>query len=653
MKILYSQIKKLVPELKKAPEEVGKAMTLTGFMVDEFKEVEYQNKKDHLIGLEIRQNRPDCLSLIGVAKEVAAYYDFSVSLPEISPIKEGKDKLDIKIDASDYVKRLTAVKLEGVENRESPSWLKELLSLYQIRSINFLVDLSNYVMLLTGHPSHLFDADKINGNISWCINKNFKKITTLDGSNIDLNKNELIIRDEKNILGLAGIIGGDFGKIEKNTTNIIMEMAVYDNFLIMRNSRDLNIVTEASNRLTKELDPNGIDFSAKLLISLILKNCGGKVSSSILDYYPEKERSPEIEFDPRSPSLYAGIEISTEKAKKILENLSFKVEILGGNLKVTPPVNRKDISVKEDLIEEVVRINGYDKIPSDEIPEIKTVEKITPTNIKLMEKIRDILTALEFDEVLSWPVTKEEKNKVANYLDWESVDIENSINENYPVLRQSLLSGLKIKSQEHIKKNIEYIKIFELGKIFGKKNGDYIEQNSLGALLNTLSREEKMASFKDSIEKTLRLIGLSDIWYRESKIKPKVANSYSCWDIFSKKEVVGIMYKIRPQNSNENSYFTEINIDKTVELLKKTKNNPVTELTQKLIVLDANIEIKEGSSIFDFLKKVEDKRIWSINIVDEFSLENKTRYTVRVSYEGLSDIEAKEIHFKIFGLKKE
>ncbi len=653
MKVLYSQIKKLIPKLKKTPKEVGRALTLTGFMVDEFKEVEYQNKKDHLIGLEIRQNRPDCLSLIGVAKEVATYYDLSVSLPEISPIKEGRDKLDIKIDTSDYVKRLIAVKLEGVKNGESPSWLKELLSLYQIRSINFLVDLSNYVMLLTGHPSHLFDADKINGNISWCINKNFEKITTLDGSNIDLNKNELIIRDEKNILGLAGIIGGNFGKIEKNTTNIIMEMAVYDHFLIMRNSRDLNIVTEASNRLTKELDPNGIDFSAKLLISLILKNCEGKVSSSIFDYYPKKERSPEIEFDPRSPSLYAGIEIPIEKAKKILENLSFKVEILGENLKVTPPVNRKDISVKEDLIEEVVRINGYDKIPSDEIPEIKTVEKITPANIKLMEKIRNTLTVLGFDEVLSWPVTKEEKNKVANYLDWESVDIENSINENYPVLRQSLLSGLKIKSQEYIKKNIEYVKIFELGKIFGKKSEDYVEQNSLGVLLNTLSREEKMASFKDSIEKTLRLIGLSDMWYRESKIKPEVANPYSCWDILSKEEAVGIIYKIRPQNSNQNSYFTEINIDKTVELLKKTKNNPVTELTQKLIVLDANIEIKKGSSIFDFLKKVEDKRIWSMNIVDEFSLENKTRYTVRVSYEGLSDIEAKEIHFKIFGLKKE
>ena len=161
------------------------------------------------------------------------------------------------------------------------------------------------------------NKEKIQGNqISWAMNKDFEKIVTLDGSEIELNKNskngELIIRDSKNILALAGIVGGQAAEISSDTKSIIAEMAVYNRTIIRQNSRSLKIVTEASGRLEKDLDPNGIDYAMNLLVSLILKNGGGKLAAKLYDYYPEKRISPAIEFDPKSPSAYAGIDISEE-----------------------------------------------------------------------------------------------------------------------------------------------------------------------------------------------------------------------------------------------------------------------------------------------------------------------------------------------------
>lgn len=656
MKILYSDIKKLVPGLKVSSSKVAQALTLTGLMVDSFEKVRYQGREDYLMGLEVRQNRPDCLSIAGVAREVAGYYGLPLKMPSNVSLKEGKNKLNIEIEAKDFVKRVVAVKFDQVENKESPKWLKEFLSFYGIHSINLLVDLSNYVMLFTGYPSHLFDGDKLKGNLSWSLNKNFKEIVTLDGSEIKLNKKELVIKDDESVLGLAGIVGGRFGKIEKETKTVVMEMAVYDHVIVMRDSRNLNVITEASNRLTKNLDPKGIDFASKYLISLILENCKGKIDSNIFDYYPKKENAKEIIFDPESPGKFAGIDIPKDKAVKILKNLSFDVKSKGKKTIVTPPVGRTDVSLKEDLIEEVVRIYGYDKIPSSSPPEVKVVENITPENIILSEKARDVLCSLGFDEVLSWPVTKEGENEFVNYLDWEKVVTENSINEDYPELRQSTITGLLSRFYEYSKKNIEYVKIFETGKVFGKAKGEYKEHDALGIFLKASSQKGEMNSFKSSVETFLRLIGLSDISYKKSKNNPEIANPFSCWSIESKDKKIGILYKLRPNKEIKDAYFAEFNIDEMVKILKKTKNKPAIELDQKLVVLDANIELKKEDIIYDFLKEIKDKigtkYIWSINIIDEFPVKEKIKYTIRVSYKNLSDKDAKEVHLKTFNLKE-
>ncbi|MCK9445804.1 phenylalanine--tRNA ligase subunit beta [bacterium] len=650
MKALYSEIKELVPGLKATPKQVGEALTLTGFMMDGFTEVTYKGKKDYLLSLEIRQNRADCLSVIGLAREVAAYYNLKVSIPAIKPITKNTRKLDIKIEATDVVKRVLAIKLDEVQNKESPEWLKEYMSFYGLNSAGLLVDLSNYVMMVTGYPSHLIDYNKTEGAIRWSMNSSFKEMTTLLGSITKLNNNEIIIRDEKNVLALAGIIGGKTDSIDTNTNSVIAEIAIYDRSIIRKNSRSLSITTEASRRLEKDLDPNGADYAMKMLISLILKHSGGKVASNLFSYYPKKYVSPKIQFDKEMPSKLAGIEISPKDTLRILKGLDFDLITKNNKLTVVPPTYRMDVALPEDLAEEVIRIYGYNHIPTDEVPALEVVKNITPKNIILSEKIRDTLTVLGFDETLSWPLTQKGINVEVNYSDSNEVSTQNSVNELYPHLRQSMATGILIQMNEYFKKGVEYIDIFEIGRVFGEKNKKYSEHDSLGILSAT--KQNSLPLFKDKVESLLRLLGFEDVKYFESKTKPSISNPESCWDIYVNNQNIGILYKLGPSETKLNTYFAEIDIEKITKMLTGINNNPVVELTQKLISLDVNIELNKNDSIFEYLdsleKKIDKKNIWSINIADIYQVGDKKKYTLRVTYEELSDEEAKTIHLKTF-----
>lgn len=653
MKVLYSQIKELVPGLKAGPKEVGDALSLTGFMMDDFSKVEFKGSRDYLLSFEVRQNRADCLGVLGLAKEVAAYYGLKVKLPETKKIIAVGDKLNIKVEAKDLVKRVLAVKLAGVKNGESPDWLKEYVSFQGLNSVNLLVDLSNYVMFLTGYPSHLIDFNKVQGRIEWALNYDFNEVTTLFGAKAPLKRDkEIIIRDDKNIIALAGLVGGQKAEIDGKTEVLIAEMAIYDRAVIRKNSRDLNIVTEASRRLEKELDPNGLQPAMELLVALIEEYAHGQAASRLFEFYPNKYVSPEIEFNPKSPSQFAGLEIPEAKTAKIFNDLNFTVKKFNGRLLVTPPTYRQDLKLPEDLIEEVIRIYGYDKIPANEVPKSGVVPDITPKNMILAEKIRDILTTLGFDEILSWPLTKGGDNGLVNYLNWQTVATQNSINDLYPNLRQSIATGLLLQLNEYTKKNLKFIDIFEIGKVFGAQGGKYLEHESLGLL--SAAEGKALPDFKNKLEILLRSLGFGDLKYFNSKIKPALANPSSCWDVHAKGKVIGIIYKLKPQENKLNCYLAEVNLTLITAELGELKNQSVVELTRKLISLDANIELAKNESIYKYLgqleKKLDKNNLWALTVADVYPLADRTRYTIRAVYKELSDQEAKKIHLAVFNL---
>lgn len=653
MKILYSQLVKLIPNLKANALEVAQILTMTGFMMDGYEEVVYQGDPDYLMSFEIRQNRADCLSVIGLAYEVAAYYGLKVELPVANPLPEKNENLKINVSAVDKVKRVTAVKISGLKNGASPDWLKEYLAFYDLNSISLLVDLSNYVMLLTGYPSHLIDLKKISGELNWAINDQFKDMTTLDGTKVDLKNGEIIISDDENIIALAGIVGGQAAEIDQDTTEIIAEVAVYDRSIIRQNSRQLHITTEASQRLEKDLDPNGAIFSLQLLVGYIQEFAGGQIASSTFDYYPSKYVSPVIEFDSTKPGIVAGIAITDEDCLKIFSNLDFAVKKDNKKYLVTPPTRRVDLSIQEDLNEDVIRLFGYDKVPSNEMPKLEIVQKITPQKLVLTEKIKDFMVAQSFDEILSWPLTKLGDNKKTNYFDWQEIKTQNSVNEEYPYLRQSIGVGLFNQLSEYLKKNVEFIKIFEIGKVFGKTD-IYKEHDSLGLLIHHHGQVEKLEDARVLLEKMLRHIGFDKINYQETNVKPELANPFNCWDVIGQDNKIGVFYKAKPINKDQSVYLIELNVDKMTETLLETHLNPIIELTEKLIVLDVNIELPQQDTIDNYINHLKQKEgsqnIFNISITDKFPLEGKYKYTLRVAYKNVTDREAKELHLGIFNL---
>ncbi|MBD3245150.1 MAG: hypothetical protein GF335_04105 [Candidatus Moranbacteria bacterium] len=653
MKILFSQIKKLVPGLKASAKETAEALTLTGLMVESFEQVNYLGKKDYLMGLEVRQNRADCLSVAGVAKEVAAYYGLKFKKLKLSDSIKGKGQAKIKIDCKKSVKRVLAVELGEVQNKPSPKWLEDFLKLYDIKSINLAVDLSNYVMLLTGYPSHLLDKNKMKGGLTWTLNKKYNKITTLDKTEVELKKDEeIILQDNEKILALAGIVGGRAAALEKSSRSIIAEMAVYDRSLVKKNSRDLKIVTEASIRLEKNLDPGSSIDAFYLLVNLLKKYCKAKIKSQVFDYYPKKRKLEKIKVNLAKPSLFAGVEIKDRESKKILKNLGFTITKESKNqLTVISPEERMDVELEEDVIEEIIRIRGYDKIPNNKIPALTVVEEITPFKLKLVEEIKKHLVSVGFDEILSLPLTKPGLNKKANFLKWKEVPTQNPVNEEFPFLRQSLFPGLLNQLEIYKKNNVTKIKMFEIGKIFGKKSKKFVEYESLGIF----QKNEKLENFQKNIEGVLRSMGLTKLKYQKAQTIPVFANPLSCWDVYVDNIRIGIVYKLK--DFKQNFYYFEAIINTLSGLVKKSPKNPTKELTKKLISLDANIEIKNSQKVQDKLDKAKKligpKKLWSLEIVDKYKPnKNLTRYTVRVAYFGLGDKEAKRLHLTAFGLKK-
>jgi len=655
MKILYNDIKELAPGLKASPKEVGEFLTMAGFMMDGFEKVKYRGKTDYLISLEVRHNRADCLSVLGFVNEIAAKWNLKAKLPPIAKLPKKQAGANIKVADGKYVRRVLAYEISGIKNQKSPPGLVEWLALYGMNSKNLLVDLSNYIMLLTGHPSHLLDASKIKGKLCWDLNKKFKTITTLDGTLVNLTGDrEIILRDDKNILALAGIVGGKKAGLDLNTDSIIAEMAIYDPGTVRRNSVGTKVTTEASTRLSRWLDPNGLDYAMDLLLSQILSHCGGK--NTVIrefNYYPQKYTPPKIKFNPEKPALYAGIDIPKNESLDILKRLRFQVKGGGKNYVVTPPTDRLDVTIEEDLIEEVTRIYGFEKIPVDEAPELAVTKDITPRVVKVADKVRDILSTFGYDEILSSPLITKELNQLTNHEDWKLIAAQNAVNEEFPDLRQSIGAGLLNQLEEYRKKNLAFIQIFEVGKVFGQVGKKYEEHESLGILYNHTAAGPALEYFRYILEMTLRYLGISDIDYRESSRKPAIANPYSCFDVLVKSRPVGIIYKLKPQVRNERSYFAEVNLALIANILDAIKGRPTVELTKKLVTLDANIELAKKDSVhasMESFKKKIGKNLWSIAIADAFPVKDKIKYTIRVSYKELEDPEAKKLHLKVFGL---
>jgi phenylalanyl-tRNA synthetase beta chain len=669
MKVLYSQLKKYLPDLTASVKEISDVFTMIGFMLDgEPEEVTYNGQKDYFLDLEVRQNRVDLFSVQGLGRELSAYYDIPlktdevlshvISKNELFDIKKIADsksfELPIEVKAKDAVKRVMSIKLSNLKNSQSPEWLKSYLELYEINSINLLVDLTNYVMLETAHASHAFDV-KLMGTdkLVWDIDpKKYKKMTTLAGEEVDLIDEALVISDGNKPLSLC-IIGGKDVAINLDTTEIILEIAVYDPGLVRRNSRRMKIMTEASSRLEKHLDPDTIPEAFNMLVNLLLHFCGGEIASKLYDNYIKQEARNEIKVNLDKVQQIAGMEITYEESKTYISRLGFEI-ISDDNNSVTVkrPLNRLDIEQEEDVFEEIIRLKGFYNIPRNRLI-VKATKDVTPSHLKLIEKLRTVLTNQAYDEVRSWVLVDEKENEKANSSTLEAIRVTNSINEEVPIIRQSIAVSLIGQLEEFNKNFIEDIRIFEIGKVFGKDGENYLENYALGILRN--SKDIKVV--QEIVEVILTSCGIENITYKESNNKSQIAHPTTSFDIIiinnTKSTEVGKLFITNSLELGQEVSIAELNISLLDELVKeKQLISSTQEIGNKIVTLDANII---SDNLTDIRQVIIDKiaeiknNVWSWEIVDKFEKDNQIKYTIRVSYMHLGDEAAKELHGKVFG----
>ncbi|MBI2465354.1 hypothetical protein HYV64_04390 [Candidatus Shapirobacteria bacterium] len=492
MKLIYSHLKTFLPDLNVEPQKLRDDLTMIGHWTNYFEKIEGEIVFD----LDIKTNRGDCLGYYGLARDLSVLYDLPLESLSNDGLPKSNYTLPIKVE-TDNVTRVMAVKIVHIQNQKSPDWLQKFVRIHGANSINTLVDLTNYAMYMYGIPNHAFDTSKSTDNLIWQMNPKYTEFRSLDGTHLPIDKSILMVNNRSTALSLS-FWGGESCAIDNSTTNTIIEFAVYNPTTVHQNSHQLKVTTEAATRLEKFLDPDLIPSAINFLSKLIIENCGGSIGSNIYDYYPNPLETPSINFDHNSSSIISGINIPTDFSKKTLTNLGCVVVNNPDPAKddgtvslVTPPSIRKDITISEDLAEEVIRFCGYNNIPKDQPLNSKKVKDITPAEIFLIEQIKDRLVSEGYDEVITWPLVSEAVDPKT------VIKTENSINAEVIYLRQSLIPSLKQQLDQYKRYKLPNPKFFEIGKIYHQANGQYVEKYALG----TYDGEKINETMLDDLEK--------------------------------------------------------------------------------------------------------------------------------------------------------
>lgn len=445
---------------------------------------EYLDFKDTQLTFELTPNRPDSMSAIGLARDAAALASVKVNKPEIKlteSSEEASDYISVKINDSDACPRYAARIIKNVNVAPSPWWVKQRLIVCGIRPINNVVDITNYVLLESGHPLHAFDYDRF-GSKEVVVRraKDKEKFSTLDGKEHTCNPNVLLITNGKEGVAAGGVMGGLNSEVEDSTTNVLLEAAYFDPSIIRKSRKHLGFVTESSTRFEKGADPNdGLIYAINRAAALIAELSGGEVLKGIVDCYPNNIEPKEIKLRYDRCHALIGKELSNERIIQILSDLELAVEDKGDSLNVVVPTFRPDLEREIDLIEEVARMEGWGNIP-DAITNIGPLFTPLFDDDKFAEESRIVLTSAGFDEMVCHGLVDskfaEKVNPGSNL-----VKLINTSSSELNAMRSNLvMSALPVINHNMSHRNMD-LRMFELGKAYfpPDKNGEWIEDNRI------------------------------------------------------------------------------------------------------------------------------------------------------------------------------
>jgi len=627
MKAPLSWLKEYV-DIKLSPKELGEKLTEVGLGVEKI----IQTSDDVIFELEITPNRPDCLSIIGVAREIAAIENIKVKPQGVigrhpkGVIGKPTKSLPLTIKTDSKINpRFTGIIIDNIKVRESPKWLKERLENVGQRSINNIVDITNYVMLELGNPIHAFDYDKIVGSTMIVSQtKGGEKFESVDGVSYHLPKNAVVISDKEKIIDLCGIKGGKNSGTYEGTKTIFIRVPVEIPNLIRRTSQALGLRSDASSIFERGINAGGTLDALKRCVDLVLEIAGGDVASNIYDIKSQDFKPWKLKLRKERLNKILGIEIPVKKILAILEALNLSPVLKKDAIEATIPTYRNDLKIEEDLIEEVARIYGYNNFPKTmPIGEIPIQQIPYFKDCKLDEKIKNILKASGFSEIYTYSLTSEKDLVEAGINSQSTLRVDNPVSREFEYLRPTLKINL-LKALNQNRANFERINLFELGKVYTGKHLDDATENYF---LSGISNSKSFFEIKGVLEKLLEDLGIKDDVTKYVEILPK--------GIFFELNYSQILKKISAR-WRTNKIFNPL-----------PKYPPVVE--------DLSIVAKNNTKTIDLIEEIKNQSslIVDVSLLDQFE-DSKTFHIIyQDKNKNLTGEEVKKIREVILKVLKE
>ena len=594
--------------------------------------IKYMQLDDSIIDFELTANRGDLLSILGMAYEIGAIYNKKVKPIDLGYTEKGsniQDEFKIEVE-TENCKIFLVKKVKNVNIKESPEFIKNRLIASGIRPINNVVDISNYVMLETGQPLHFYDADMLGNKIVVRMAEEEEKLTTLDQTERVLNSNDIVISTGKKAIGLAGVMGGLDTEVEPQTKNIIIESAIFDPVKVRITSNRI-LRSEASNRFEKGLDPNRTYIAIDRACNLLEKYADAEIQKGICIYdkTDKQEKSIAIEFSNINDVL--GSEIKNDEILDVFRRLDFKCTADDKKVIVTVPTRRLDISIKEDLIEEVSRIYGVDNIKS----KLPSGEAKPGTIDKTYRQIRNKMISLGLNETLSYILINNKEVHKYTLDDFEELRLLDPITEDRNTLRYSMIPSM-IKIYEYNKSyDIKDVAIFEIGKGFYKRAEKYGEDTKLCVLMTgdyylELGNTKQIDFYiiKGIAEEILDYLGYENRYsfIKQQQIPEEFHPGQTAY-ISVNNDIVGLIARLHPNVENNLSfskapvYVLEINLDKLLE--KRTGKMKFKEISKfPSIKKDVAFVITEGTTSAEIetnIKKAGGSILQKINVFDLYT----------------------------------
>lgn len=638
--------------------------------------VEVEN--DKVIEIGLTPNRADAMSHWGVARDLRAGLiqqnkKNAIVTPSVSNfhVENRSKKISVNVENSELAPRYCSLTISNITIKSSPEWLQNRLKAIGIKPMNNIVDATNYVMHELGQPLHAFNADFIKDQkVNVKTVKKGTKFITLDGVERELHEEDLMICDAEKPLCIAGVFGGLNSGIKDNTTSIFLESAYFDSVSIRKTAKRHGLNTDASFRYERGIDPDITKYALKRAAILIEEISGGKVSSDAYDFYPKKIQDFQVFLSFEKINNLIGEEINTDKIKSILASLDIKVKnVTESGLGLVIPAYRVDVQREVDVIEEILRVYGYNNIDVDSKFNVSVSKSSKFDDYKIQNRIASQLISQSFYETMANSLTKKDYVELDGELDAKNnVEMLNPLSHDLAVMRQSLLfSGLESLAY-NINRNNQDLKFFEFGKTYHKYDQDFIEKKHLTLLLtgkrtsNSWLNTEKDADFfylKGIIVSLFTSLGLSDIKFADKETQT-ISEGLS---IKFKKKKIAEFGRVNSQilsefDIDQNVLFADINWDLVLGFIKNTgfKGQKISKFpsTQRdfALLVDEHVSFNEIEKI---ALKTDKKLLKNVDLFDVYKgdklPDGKKSYAVsfkfRDDHKTLTDKQVDKIMTKL------